>query len=88
MKLYVGNLPEDLDDAGLAALFAPHGTVVTATVMCDPQTGAARGFGYVEMEDDGARLAIDALDGTDLDGVMLRVNESRDRGQKAPRRPW
>lgn len=88
MKLYVGNLPDGLDDAGLAALFAPQGRVATATVMRDPRTGAARGFGYVEMEDDGARRAIDALDGTDLDGVMLRVNESRDRGQKAPRRPW
>ncbi len=88
MKLYVGNLPDDLDDDGLAALFAPHGEVAAATVMLDPATGAARGFGYVEMEDDGARRAIDALDGTDLDGVRLRVNESRDRGQKAPRRPW
>ena len=87
MKLYVGNLPDDLDDAGLAALFAPHGAVATATVMCDGQ-GITRGFGYVEMDDDGARRAIDALDGTDLAGAMLRVNESRDRGQKAPRRPW
>ena len=87
MKLYVGNLPDDLDDAGLAGLFAPHGEVQTATVMCDP-LGNPRGFAYVEMDDEGARRAIDALDGTDLDGALLRVNESRDRGLKAPRRPW
>lgn len=88
-RLYVGNLPGTLDDAGLAALFAPHGAVASALVVTDAATGASRGFGFVEMEDDAAAdRAVDALDGIDLDGAMLRVNESRDRGKPAPRRPW
>ncbi len=86
--LYVGNLPDGMDDRGLAALFAPHGEVISAQVMRDGQAGASRGFGYVVMAPGDAARAIEALDGIDCDGLMLRVNESRDRGQKAPRRSW
>ncbi len=88
MRLYVGNLPETMDDADLAALFAAHGAVSSALVVKDEATGLSRGFGFVEMEDAAAGRAVDALDGIDLDGAMLRVNESRDRGKPAPRRPW
>jgi len=84
----VGNLPADLDAAGLQALFAAHGDVAAATVIVDPHTGASRGFGFVEMEDKAALLAVEALDGTVTAAGMLRVNEARDRGGKAPRRPW
>ena len=88
LTLYVGNLPADVDAEGLRALFADHGAVTSATVVVDPATGHSRGFGFVEMEDAAARRAVDALDGIVLAGGMLRVNEARDRGRKAPRRPW
>ncbi|HPF71490.1 MAG TPA: RNA-binding protein [Candidatus Krumholzibacteria bacterium] len=87
-RLYVGNLPDDLDDAGLVALFAPYGAVAFALVVRDADTGAARGFGFVEMEDDAADRAVAGLDGLETDDGLLRVNESRDRGQPAPRRRW
>jgi len=86
--LYVGNLPEDVDDKGLRALFVDHGEVAAATVVVDPATGRSRGFGFVDMDAAGAARAIDALDGRATPDGLLRVNEARDRGRKAPRRPW
>jgi cold-inducible RNA-binding protein len=88
VRLYVGNLPEGVDDAGLAAMFAPFGAVQSALVILDEDTGRSRGFGFVEMDDDAAERAIEELDGLEQDDGMLRVNESRDRGRPAPRRPW
>ena len=86
--LYVGNLPDDVDDEGLRALFADHGEVAAATVVVDPATGRSRGFGFVDMDDTAAARAVDALDGRETADGLLRVNEARDRGRKAPRRPW
>ncbi len=82
-KLYVGNLPWRTTDADLEDLFASHGSVESAVVITDRETGRSRGFGFVEMEDDGATAAMDALDGHDMGGRPLRVNEANDR----PRRP-
>ncbi|MFT5142648.1 MAG: RNA recognition motif-containing protein [Thalassolituus oleivorans] len=82
-KLYVGNLPWRTTDADLEDLFASHGTVESAVVITDRETGRSRGFGFVEMEDAGATAAMDALDGFDIGGRALRVNEANDR----PRRP-
>lgn len=88
-RLYVGNLPDDLDDAGLAALFAPFGAVAWALAVRDPDTGDPRGFGFVDMDDDAAAArAIAELDGLETADGLLRVNESRDRGDPAPRRRW
>ena len=85
-KIYVGNLSYQTDDAALQALFAQHGTVNSASVIKDRYTGEARGFGFVEMADDAeASAAIDALNGADMDGRSLKVNEARPREDRGGR---
>ena len=80
MKIYVGNLSFNTTDDGLAAAFSAHGDVSSASVITDRETGRSRGFGFVEMtSDSAARDAITALDGTDLDGRNIKVNEARPR---------
>lgn len=83
-KLYVGNLNYDIDDSGLSALLAPFGTVVSAQVIMDRDTGRAKGFGFVEMStDEEAAAAIAGLNGKEVQGRALNVNEARpktDRG--------
>ncbi len=79
-KLFVGSLPWATDDAQLANLFSQYGTVISAKVLQDRETNRSRGFGFVEMEDDAAAdAAIAALNGSDLDGRKLVVNEARPR---------
>ena len=80
-KLYVGNLAWAVTDDDLNSLFAEHGSVASAVVITDRETGRSRGFGFVEMED-GGDAAIEALNGHDFKGRPLRVNEaqSKDRG--------
>lgn len=79
MNIYVGNLPFSYASDDLSRLFAQYGEVVSAQVITDRDTGRSRGFGFVEMDDDGARKAIDALDGSDIDGRALTVNQARPR---------
>jgi len=87
MNIYVGNLSWNTDDRELADAFGKHGHVESARVMTDRETGRSRGFGFVEMpNDDEARAAIAALNGTDLDGRNIKVNEARPREER-PRRP-
>lgn len=77
-KLYVGNLSHDLDNNDLKDTFAPHGEVLSAQVIIDRDTGRSKGFGFVEMSDtDQAQAAIDALNGTEVAGRPLTVNEAR-----------
>ena len=77
-KLYVGNLPYETGEAELQDLFAPAGTVESVTVMRDMATGRARGFAFVEMStDEEAQKAITALNGHQLGGRGLTVNEAR-----------
>ena len=77
-KLYVGNLPYETGEAELQDLFAPVGTVESVTVMRDMATGRARGFAFVEMStDEEAQKAITALNGHQLGGRGLTVNEAR-----------
>ncbi len=77
-KLYVGNLPYSVDDASLADLFAPHGTVQSATIIIDKFANRSKGFGFVEMSsDDEAQAAIDALNETEVDGRKVVVNIAR-----------
>ena len=85
MKLYVGNLPFSMDEGQLQALFAEHGTVDSAVVITDRNTGRSRGFGFVEMADDSARNAMDALDNHKVDGRPLKVNEARPRNDRGGR---
>ncbi len=78
MKLYVGNISFDTNEEGLRAAFAEHGDVEEVAVITDRETGRPRGFAFVTMPDDNAaRTAIDALNGKDLDGRALNVNEAR-----------
>lgn len=78
-KLYVGNLAWGVTDDDLQQLFASHGSVASAVVISDRETGRSRGFGFVEMES-GADEAIEALDGQDFQGRPLRVNEAQSKG--------
>jgi RNA recognition motif-containing protein len=79
MNIYVGNLSWSTTDADLSSLFSPFGQVSSAKVVEDRATGRSRGFGFVEMDDEGGRKAIQALNGTDLQGRNLKVNESQPR---------
>lgn len=76
ISIYVGNLPFSTTNSDLQSLFSPHGEVVSANVVSDRETGRSRGFGFVEMPSDAAKNAIEALDGKDMGGRPLRVNEA------------
>ncbi|MGH7260099.1 MAG: RNA recognition motif domain-containing protein [Nitrospiraceae bacterium] len=77
-KIYVGGLPYAATEQQLSDLFAQHGTVASARVITDKFTGQSRGFGFVEMSsDEEAQKAIAALNGTQMDGRTLTVNEAR-----------
>jgi RNA recognition motif-containing protein len=81
--LYVGNLPYGFSDSDLENLFTTHGAVQSAQVIMDRDTGRSKGFGFVEMNDGGqAQAAIDALNGQDVDGRKLTVNEARPREER------
>ncbi len=84
MNIYVGNLPFDTTDADLRALFKDYGEITSATVVTDRDTGRSRGFGFVELADEAlGSKAIETLDGRDINGRRLTVNQARPR---APRR--
>ena len=79
-KLYVGNLTYGVTDSALQEMFAAHGTVESAQVIMDRDTGRSKGFGFVEMgSDQEAQAAIAALNGKEVDGRALTVNEARPR---------
>ena len=79
-KLYVGNLPFSATEEELRTVFERHGAVASVNVITDRETGRARGFAFVEMDDASAGDdAIRALDGSDLGGRSLRVNEAQDK---------
>lgn len=87
-KLYVGNLPFSATEEELRELFAKHGAVESVNVITDRETGRARGFAFVEFEEQsGAEAAMQALNGADMGGRSIRVNEAHDkRGGGGPRR--
>ncbi|PIE24129.1 MAG: RNA-binding protein [Planctomycetota bacterium] len=79
-RLFVGNLSFDTTEEGLVEAFSASGTVENATIITDRDTGRPRGFGFVEMaSDDEARAAMEAMDGVELDGRAIRVNEAEER---------
>ena len=83
MNIYVGNLPYRLRDADLESMFNEFGSVKSAKVIMDHELQRSKGFGFVEMDDaDGARKAIEGLNGADLDGRALKVNEARPRPER------
>ena len=83
-KLYVGNLSYEVDNATLNDMFKPHGTVVSAEVIMDRDTGRSKGFGFVEMSSDAeAKAAMSALDGKENNGRQLKVNEAKPRESRS-----
>ena len=80
MRIYVGNLPFRTNSEELREIFAEHGEVQDCVIPVDRDSGRSRGFGFVDMDDEEARTAIAAVDGYDMDGRQLRVNEARPRG--------
>ena len=86
MNLYVGNLSYDTRDADLEQAFGAFGSVDSARVIMDRDSNRSKGFGFVEMNDSSAaQEAISALDGTDLQGRTIKVNEAKPREER-PRR--
>jgi RNA recognition motif-containing protein len=80
MDIYVGNLPYEVRDDELNEAFAAYGAVESARVLMDRESGRSRGFGFVKMPNsDEAQAAIEALDGSDLQGRPLRVREAEER---------
>jgi RNA recognition motif-containing protein len=77
MKLYVGNLSYNTTDSTLNDLFAPYGQVESARVITDRDTGSSKGFGFVEMSNSDAQKAMGALNGREIDGRAIRVNEAK-----------
>lgn len=83
-RLYVGNLSYEVDSSELQQLFSQHGTVNSAEVIADRDTGRSKGFGFVEMaDDDAAAAAIAALNGQEHGGRSLTVNEARPREERS-----
>ena len=78
-KIYVGNLPFSADESAIRTLFEQHGTVDSVSLIMDRETGRPRGFGFVEMPRSDASRAIQNLNGQDMGGRSLRVNEAQDK---------
>jgi RNA recognition motif-containing protein len=84
-SIYVGNLPFSATEDEIRNLFSTFGTVHAVKLVSDRETGRPRGFGFVEMEDSAAASAISALNGKDMGGRSLRINEARER-ERSPQR--
>jgi len=84
-KIFIGNLSADVTEQELSALFSAYGRVRSIRLVRDVFSGACRGFGFIEMEGHEARAAIGALDGKELRGKSLKVNEERPQGKHARR---
>ncbi len=87
-KIYVGNLAWSTNDAELKDLFSAFGSVHSAAVITDRETGRSRGFGFVEMDDADADKAIAELNGRDHSGRALRVNQAEERQRRSPGNRW
>jgi hypothetical protein len=81
-KIYVGNLPFTATEDEVTELFGAHGDVHSVALINDRETGRPRGFGFIEMDDSAATAAISALDGHDMGGRPLRVNEAQDKPRR------
>jgi RNA recognition motif-containing protein len=85
-NLYVGNLSFDTSEDGLRVQFEQYGTVTSAKIITDRETGRSRGFGFVEMDTEGGEAAIQALNGKSVDGRDLKVNEAKPREPRSNNR--
>jgi RNA recognition motif-containing protein len=86
--MYVGNLPFTSTEGEIREAFEQYGTVHSVRLITDRETGRARGFGFVEMDDEEADAAMAALNGKDFGGRTLRVNEALERDARDNRRSW
>jgi len=87
-KLFIGNLAFSVDDSALQGVFSKHGTVASAKVIVDRDTNRSKGFGFVEMStNEEASKAIQALNGTDLDGRAINVSEAKPQAPRDNSRP-
>ena len=82
--LYVGNLPWATNEGDLAEMFTPHGNVISSRIITDKETGRSRGFGFVEVADEDADKMIDAMNGSEVGGRQIVVNEAKPK-QGRPR---
>lgn len=88
MNIYVGNISWDTTETSLQRAFEQYGQVASARIVMDRDTGRSRGFAFVEMpNDDEGRAAVEAMNGAELDGRSVRVNEARPREERPARRP-
>ena len=78
-KLYIGNLPFTASEDEIKEAFGAHGTVHSVALIMDRETGRPRGFGFIEMDDDAISNVIQALDGKEMGGRALKVNEAQDK---------
>ncbi|KAJ3220026.1 hypothetical protein HDU67_007759 [Dinochytrium kinnereticum] len=85
--LFVGNLPWKATNEELGALFARFGSVKSARIVQDRESGRSRGFGFVEMDDDGAVSALEKLNGSDFQGRDIQVREGKPQAPRQDRRP-
>lgn len=89
MDIYVGNLPYSADEQTINDMFSSHGEVSRVKIITDFETGRSKGFAFVTMDNaDEANAAIDALNGTEMEGRPLRINASREREERGPRRSF
>ncbi len=84
-SLYVGNLPWSATNEQVHSLFSEFGSVVSVKLVNDRETGRARGFGFVEMDEPGASAAVEALDNSSFGGRTLKVNEAKPRAPRPQR---
>src|SRR5713101_613431 len=82
-KIFVGNLDFRATEESIRSLFAPHGTVESVSLVTDRETGRSRGFAFVEMADEAADKAIAVLNGANVGGRVLNVNEARPKADRA-----
>lgn len=87
-KIYVGNLPFSADENAVRTLFAQYGTVESVALIMDRDTGRPRGFGFVEMSRGDAARAIQNLNGYEMEGRPLKVNEAQDKPRGGGQRRW
>jgi RNA recognition motif-containing protein len=85
-SIYVGNLPFTATEDEVRGLFSPFGDVASVKIVSDRETGRPRGFACVDMEDGGAENAIKALEGHQMGGRALKINEARPKAPRPPRR--
>lgn len=84
-SIYVGNLPWSSTEDDIRSAFENYGSVNSVKLIEDRETGRPRGFGFVEMDDEAALAAIEGLDGTEIGGRTIKVNEAKPRAERGPR---